>query len=295
MSKRRLLVVEDDPDIASMLRIFFSNQGYEVQVAGRGSDALALTRHGLPNLIVLDIMLPDMDGYNVCRELRTRTRTSHVPIVFLTQRDERSDRISGLQLGADDYITKPFDIEELGLRIRNAIDRAERDSLTDPRTGLPTGPLIEEQLRRLLRIRDWAMLDCRLEHFEAYGEHYGFVAADEVLREAAQQIGQTLDEMGTRDDFIGHASGEAFVVITHAPEPARLVQRLRSLFDEAMLRHYSPEDRQRGFVLRSRPGGDEAFPFLSLSIGLIRSTDREYTSIREIAEAAAQARQDEAK
>src|SRR6185503_1536552 len=102
-------------------------------------EALALTRKSIPHLIVLDIMLPDMDGYAVCRELRTTTRTSHIPIIFLTQKDERADRIAGLELGADDYITKPFDIEELKLRVQNAINRAERESLTDPRSGLPSG------------------------------------------------------------------------------------------------------------------------------------------------------------
>ena len=147
MSKAKILVVEDDVDISNMLRIYFSGQGYEVQVAPRGGDALDYTRRQLPHLIVLDIMLPDMDGYAVCKELRTTTRTSHIPIIFLTQKDERSDKIAGLELGADDYITKPFDIEELKLRVQNAIQRSEMISLTDANSGLPSGRLIEDQLR----------------------------------------------------------------------------------------------------------------------------------------------------
>src|SRR5262249_34970770 len=107
MSKGRILVVEDDFDISNMLRIYFTGQGFEVSVARRGNDALSMTRQSLPHLIVLDIMLPDMDGYAVCKQLRTTTRTSHIPIIFLTQKDERSDKIAGLELGADDYITKP--------------------------------------------------------------------------------------------------------------------------------------------------------------------------------------------
>ena len=151
MSKGRILVVEDDFDISNMLRIYFTGQGFEVSVAPRGNDALAMTRQSLPHLIVLDIMLPDMDGYAVCKQLRTTTRTSHIPIIFLTQKDERSDKIAGLELGADDYITKPFDIEELKLRVTNAISRQERESQTDPRTGLPSGRLIEDHLRRIIR------------------------------------------------------------------------------------------------------------------------------------------------
>ena len=140
MSKARLLIVEDDIDIANMLKIYFTGQNFGVEVAHRGGDALDKTRHNLPNLIVLDIMLPDIDGFEVCRILRTNTRTSHVPIIFLTQKDERSDKLQGLELGADDYITKPFDIEELKLRVQRAITRAEQQSLTDlaqdcPRAG----------------------------------------------------------------------------------------------------------------------------------------------------------------
>jgi DNA-binding response OmpR family regulator len=145
MNKPRLLVVEDDFDIGNMLKIYFSGQQYEVQVAPRGGDALQLTRKQLPDLIILDIMLPDMNGYDVCRELRTTKRTSHIPIIFLTQKDERSDKIVGLELGADDYITKPFDIEELKLRVANAIKMSQRTSMTDPRSGLPMGQLIEAQ------------------------------------------------------------------------------------------------------------------------------------------------------
>src|SRR3990170_2515813 len=149
MAKGRILVVEDDFDISNMLRIYFTGQGFEVSVAPRGGEALELTRKSLPHLIVLDIMLPDMDGYAVCKELRTTTRTSHIPIIFLTQKDERSDKITGLELGADDYITKPFDIEELKLRVTNAIRRSLREALTHPVTNLPAGKLIEEQLKRV--------------------------------------------------------------------------------------------------------------------------------------------------
>src|SRR5438128_2416368 len=151
MSKGRILVVEDDFDISNMLRIYFTGQGFEVSVAPRGNDALAMTRQSLPHLIVLDIMLPDMDGYAVCKQLRTTTRTSHIPIIFLTQKDERSDKIAGLELGADDYITKPFDIEELKLRVQNAIAAANRTTNTDSKSGLATGRLIEDHLRDLMR------------------------------------------------------------------------------------------------------------------------------------------------
>src|SRR5215813_1982588 len=189
MSKGRILVVEDDFDISNMLRIYFGGQQYEVQIAPRGNDALQMTRKQLPNLIILDIMLPDMNGYDVCRELRTTSRTSHIPIIFLTQKDERSDKIAGLELGADDYITKPFDIEELKLRVQNAIAAARRIASTDAKSGLPTGRLIEEHLRSLMHgTKPWTYIDMRINHFDSFSEVYGFVAGDDVIRFAALMI-----------------------------------------------------------------------------------------------------------
>ena len=168
MKKGRILVVEDDSDIGNMLRIYFTGQGYDVDLATNGSDALTSAHANMPNLIVLDILLPDMDGYSVCQELRASPRTHHIPIIFLTQKDSRSDRIAGLELGADDYITKPFDIEELKLRVQNAITRAARESLIDPRTGLPTGAIIQEKLSELVNKKEWSLLYCRLEQFEGF-------------------------------------------------------------------------------------------------------------------------------
>ena len=214
MGKSRLLIVEDDNDISNMLKIYFSGLGYDVDVAPRGAEALEKTRQVLPHLIVLDIMLPDIDGYEVCRNLRTSTRTSHIPVIFLTQKDERSDRLQGLELGADDYITKPFDIEELKLRVQGAIRRSEREALTDPRSGLPAGRLIEEQLRIAIRQSGWAYMDIRLNYFDQFKEVYGFVAGDDALRFTAMLINEVVDEVGTPNDFLGHAGGDNFIIIT---------------------------------------------------------------------------------
>src|SRR5215813_1897608 len=233
MSKGRILVVEDDFDISNMLRIYFGGQQYEVQIAPRGGDALQMTRKQLPNLIILDIMLPDMNGYDVCRELRTTSRTSHIPIIFLTQKDERSDKIAGLELGADDYITKPFDIEELKLRVQNAILASRRTSNTDPKSGLPTGRLIEDHLRSLMHgSKDWSYVDMRINHFDAFTEVYGFVAGDEVMRFMALMMGEVVDETGTPDDYLGHPGRENFVIITHTPDIDRLKTRLVNRFNE---------------------------------------------------------------
>jgi len=274
-----------------MLKIYFSGMDFDVDLAHRGSDALERTKHVIPHLIVLDIMLPDIDGYEVCRNLRTNTRTSHIPVIFLTQKDERSDRLQGLELGADDYITKPFDIEELKLRVQGAIRRAERESLTDPRSGLPAGRLIEEQLRRIIRVKDWALLDMRINHLDPFKDVYGFVAGDDVIRFAAMIISEVVDELGTRNDFVGHAGGDNFIVITTYAAAPGIKKRVKDRFAAEVQTHYNFIDRQQGFMQTSTANGNvEKVPFMTMSIGIVSPNEQSFADIREITELAADAR-----
>lgn len=292
MSKGRILVVEDDFDISNMLRIYFSGQGYEVEVAPKGGDALNATRKQLPNLIVLDINLPDMSGYDVCRDLRTTTRTSHIPIIFLTQKDERSDRIAGLELGADDYITKPFDIEELKLRVQNAISAAKRHTQIDSKSNLPTGRLIEDHLRGLMQSsKDWAYLDMKIHNFDHFSEVYGWAAGDEVIRFMALLIGEVIDAHGTSDDYVGHPGRDNFIVITHAEDYTKLVDKLTERFDEEVKQHYSFIDRERSYMLvPDGTSGEKQVGLMTLSMGAVSTRTHQFSDIREITELAAENR-----
>ncbi len=232
MSAGRILVVEDDADISNMLQLYFKAQGYEVSVALRGLDALDATRQKMPNVIVLDIMLPDIDGYEVCRRLRTNLRTSHIPIIFLTQKDERSDRIRGLELGADDYITKPFDVEELRLRVRNTITSAEVASLTSPSTGLASGKLIEQQLPRAAPGRE---VGNPLHWYQGSGgiqPGLRFRCGQDVLRFTGMILNAAVDEVGTDNDFTGHIGSDDFIVVTGADKVEHLRDVIRQRFDK---------------------------------------------------------------
>jgi diguanylate cyclase (GGDEF)-like protein len=291
MGKARLLVVEDDNDISNMLKIYFTSLGYDVDVAPRGSEALDKTRTVLPHLIVLDIMLPDIDGYEVCRRLRQSTRSSHIPVIFLTQKDERSDKLQGLELGADDYITKPFDIEELKLRVQGAIRRSEREALTDPRSGLPAGRLIEEQLRQTIREKGWAYMDIRINHFDQFKEVYGFVAADDVLRFAAMMMSEVVDEMGSSSDFIGHAGGDNFIIISSDANAEKIRERLKVRFAEEVQSHYNFMDRQQGYIMAANAENQmEKTPLMTFSIGVVTPKKQSFADIREITEMAADVR-----
>ena len=293
MSQSRMLIVEDDFDISNMLRIYFQSHGYDVAVAQRGEDALEMCRKQLPHIIVLDIMLPDMDGYDVCRNLRSNLRTSHVPIIFLTQKDERSDKIHGLELGADDYITKPFDLEELKLRVKSAISRATMQSLTNPTTGLPGGRLIEDQLRQLMRRDDWGIVYVGLQGFSAFGEVYGFVAGEEVLRFVAMILGQAVDEIGTPDDFIGHIGGDDFILITDKGLVESIVSGVRQRFEDGVGTHYDWQTREQGFlIVRDDAGNETKADLMALSVGVTTADDGPFADIREITEVASSARRE---
>ena len=295
MGKARLLVVEDDNDISNMLKIYFSGLGYDVDVAPRGSEALEKTRTALPHLIVLDIMLPDIDGYEVCRTLRKSTRTSHIPVIFLTQKDERSDKLQGLELGADDYITKPFDIEELKLRVQGAIHRSEREALTDPRSGLPAGRLIEEQLRLTIRQNGWAYMDIRINYFDQFKDVYGFVAADDVLRFAAMLMSEVVDELGSSSDFIGHAGGDNFVIICAENTADKIRNRLKVRFADEVQTHYNFMDRQQGFIMAANTEGQmEKTSLMTFSVGVVTPKQQSFADIREITELAADVRRQDA-
>jgi CheY-like chemotaxis protein len=290
MPEGRILVIEDDTDIANMLRIYFEASGYDVTLAECGVEGLEQCRTELPHVILLDIMLPDIDGYEVCRRLRSNLRTSHVPIIFLTQKDERSDRIQGLQLGADDYITKPFDLDELRLRVHNTIERGMRGSLTSPTTSLPSGPLVEEQLRNLMKQEEWALLYTGIECFDAFGDAYGFVAVEELLRYVAGLLTKAVAEMGAPGDFVGHVRADEFLVITERGVAERLAEDVKERFAAGVGTHYDWQTRERGYLLLAEENGKERrVELMTMSTAIVTADDGPFADIREITERAARA------
>jgi PleD family two-component response regulator len=238
-----LLIVEDDLDVAEMLATFFSAQGYRVLTAHWGEDGLRTCQEAQPDLVILDIRLPDIDGFEVARRLRAGRRTQNIPIVFLTEKRERRDKLHGLQLQADDYITKPFDIRELALRVRNALRRAHRASLTNPITGLPEGALVDESLERWLKEPAGSLWLVALKNLDAFREVYGFVAADDALRAVALLLERSLSEANVGEAFVGHLGSTDFVIIA-SPDPRgafaewlarRLEQSLQLFYRDADL------------------------------------------------------------
>lgn len=244
-SKSTILVVEDDLDVAEMLNAYFNVQGYEVQTVNWGEDAVRACQDRLPDLVILDIRLPDIDGFEVAYRLRNNRRTKNIPIIFLTEKRGRSDRLQGLELGADDYITKPFDVQELRLRVRNALRRSAQGTLTNPVTNLPEGALVEERLEECAKGSDWAMIVVDIRNLEKFREVYGFVAADDVLRAISLMVHNAVREVGGPNDFVGHLTADDLLLVTTPSSLDVLTERIQVRLEQSLDYFYPLKDRDR--------------------------------------------------
>jgi DNA-binding response OmpR family regulator len=243
--KPKILIIEDDLDVAEMLNAYFRVQGYEVFTVNWGEDGVRSCQTVHPDLVILDIRLPDIDGYEVARRLRSDRRTADVPIIFLTEKRDRSDRLQGLEIGADDYITKPFDVQELRLRVRNALKRISQGSLTNPVTGLPEGALVDEKLSEVFGKDGVGLLLVSIDNMVSFREAYGFVASDDVLRAISLMIVNTMREVSRPEDFLGHLNGTDFILVVPPLNLAALSEKLRMRLDQSVEYFYPIKDREQ--------------------------------------------------
>lgn len=271
--KSTLLVVEDDVDVAEMLTAYFRAQGYRVMAVNWGEDAVHACRSSRPDLVILDIRLPDIDGYEVARRLRSNQRTQKIPIIFLTEKRERLDRLQGLESGGDDYVTKPFDIQELRLRVRNALRRTSESSLTNPITGLAEGVLVDERLLECLDSKDWALLLVTIENLSEFRESYGFVASDDVQRAISLMIHNAMRGVGGAGDFVGQLGITDFILVTTPSTLPALTERIRSRLEQSLDYFYPLKDRDRGTNKSSR---------LGVGMAQLTSNDGPFASLEDL-------------
>lgn len=277
VDKPHILIVEDDLDLSEMVSSYFRVQNYDVLTAAWGEEALQLADTHVLDLIMLDIRLPDIDGFELCRRMRKNRRTQDTPIIFLTEKRDRIDKLQGLELGVVDYITKPFDIQELRLRVRNAINRAQMPAANNPVTDLPEGELVNEKLSALIATKDWAVLEVSIDSLSAFREEYGFVAADDVLRAVTLMIRNAVREYGAEGDFVGHLGAERFAIITNPDAVEEIQDRIERRISQS---------REYFFPLRDRVRAQEAMGKNSLQIssGVVTHEDGEFTELAELKE-----------
>jgi diguanylate cyclase (GGDEF)-like protein len=246
----RILIVDDEPAIVELLEEHLQSEGYDTEHAFSGEEALARLEKSAPDLVILDLMLPGMDGYEVCRLMQADARLNHVPVIMLTARSAVQNKVLGYQRGADDYIVKPFDPDELSVRVRAQLHHLYHDNVSEM-TGLPGTQAVEQKISEVTSRKDvpWAILYVDIENFTAYNESYSFIEGDDMIAMAAHALQQALEEEGKPGDFIGHTGGDKFVIITEPGRADKLMQAATRAFTEATQDFYSPTDREQGYLV----------------------------------------------
>src|SRR5438477_11570497 len=271
-----VLVVDDDPDVARFVEVNLRSAGYEVTVASNGEEGFDKAVELRPDLVLLDVMMPKLDGFEVAQRLRRDPRTSSSSIIMLTAKALSSDKVLGLSSGADDYIIKPFDPVGLLARVKGTLRRAREMRALSPLTGLPGNIRVQEEIRRRVTEEEpFALLYADLDHFKAYNDHYGFVRGDRAIQALARLVTETVHELAGPAGFVGHVGGGDFIIIVEPALAEGLAGKLCDRFDELSPSLYDPLDAQRGGVeVKDRQGSLKSFPLLTLSVGAATTLQR---------------------
>ncbi|MBW3658315.1 MAG: response regulator [Actinobacteria bacterium] len=274
-SEVTILIVDDDEDIRAYLEVTLTLSGYQVIQATDGEEGVRRAAEDQPDLILMDVMMPNLDGFDALRRIRADGRTRHLPVIVLTAKAQADDKVMGFTEGADDYVTKPFDPDELIARVEASLRRAREMRSVSPLTGLPANNRIERELARRIEERGpFALLYADLNQFKAYNDHYGFMRGDLVLQATARLVVSVAGTSGDPDVFVGHVGGDDFVVITTPDEAERIASEICARFDAAAPAFYDPEDLASGHIeVADRRGNVTRFGLLSISIGI--AVDRE--------------------
>ncbi len=285
----RILVADDDPSLCLLLRETLQDAGYEVLIANDGDQLVRMAQDQPPDLLLIDLMMPLMDGFEAIRQLRNDTRTSHLPMIILTARSASSEVVVGFDSGADDYIVKPYDIDVLLARIRSHLRRANKLPVRNPLTGLPGNVLLQAELeRQITQGTAFALIYVDLDNFKAFNDAYGFARGDRAIH----MLASVLAEVAPREDFLGHIGGDDFAIIHYGGRAEDLCQRIIAAFDAHVRELYDAVDLQRGFLRGvDRHGVPRQFGLLSLSISVVSNTERRFTSVDEISKVAAEVKQ----
>ncbi len=278
-----ILVVDDDPDIARFVEVNLRSAGYDVAVAGDGEEAIDKAMDLRPDLVLLDVMMPRIDGFEVAQRLRKNPQTANTSIIMLTAKALSADKVTGLQSGADDYIIKPFDPIELLARVKGTLRRAKEMRNLSPLTGLPGNIRIQEEIERQVREgRDFAVLYSDLDNFKAYNDQKGFVRGDRLIQATARLIQDAVLEFAGAEGFIGHVGGDDFVAVVQPEVAEEVAKRIAERFDEARADFYEPEDLERGFVrVEDRKGVLQDIPLVAVSIGIASTSKRRFAHYGE--------------
>lgn len=290
MFKKKILVIDDTELTVNLIREILTEAGYDVVVANDGLKGLQMVREEKPDLVILDVVMPGMDGFEVCKILREDESNNLMPILMLTAQDKEEDKLTGLELGVDDYIIKPFNHRELISRVKNTIKRIDRNRWANPLTGLQGNIEIHAEVnKRIARGELFAVLYLDLDNFKAFNDIYGFTTGDRAIKLTADIIQSNVHLANNPGDFIGHIGGDDFVVITIPGKIDEICEGIIHDFDNKIAELYSQDDLSKGYITTvNRLGQVMEFPIMTISIAVVTNETRTLYSPVQIAEIAAQ-------
>ncbi|MDI6703932.1 MAG: response regulator [bacterium] len=249
MAGEHVLIVEDDEDTVKLLRNLLKKETFQLSVAEDGNEALRMAKNLQPHIILLDIIMAGLNGFQVCEKLKNNFYTSHIPIIMLTIKESTFDRIKGLEIGADDYIAKPFDPKELVARIRAVLRRTHLERDVNPLTGLPGNIMIEKEIKRRIESGElFAVLYADIDNFKAYNDYYGYSLGDRAIKFIGDVILSSVEGYGNESDFVGHIGGDDFIIVTTPDKTEPICKNIIGTVESTSSHLYEEEDRKRGYI-----------------------------------------------
>ena len=290
MHKNKILIIDDSRFSAKCISNVLIEANFEVIYATTGRDGLHTVRKERPDLVLLDVVLPDMSGFEVCRILRESENNNLMPIIMLTSQDSQEDKLIGLELGADDYIVKPFNSREMISRIKNTLRRIDKNRGASPLTGLQGNLAIQSEIsQRIEKNQLFAAVYADIDNFKAFNDMYGFAQGDIAIKLTADIITEQVRGLSFDDDFIGHIGGDDFIVITELDHAEAIASGIVTQFDNKIRQLYSKKDLDVGYIFTSnRSGENTKFPIMSISLAIVTNEYHSFYSHLQVAEVAAE-------
>jgi diguanylate cyclase (GGDEF)-like protein len=290
IKNQKILVVDDEQHIRKIVQFQLERAGYAVETAEDGVEALKAVDAGHPDLILLDLMMPNMDGYEVCRRLKSNYQTNHIPIIMVTAKADLENKLQGFEDGANDYISKPFAITELLVRVKNVLQWSQLQRQANPLTGLPGNVSIEREIeRRLASKNGFVFMYADIDNFKAFNDYYGYRRGDDAIKVTADILVEAVKLEGNKDDFVGHIGGDDFVIVTTPVKTDNIARAVVKKFDQRIVSLFEKEDLERGYVeVVNRKGTVDRFPLLTITIAVVSSSDSGADHIAHISDIASE-------
>ena len=288
--KKKILIIDDSDLFTKIITDILLDANYDVISAGSGEEGLIKVPLEKPDLVILDVILPGIDGFQVCKLLRADYRNNLMPIIILSSQCNEEDKLTGLELGADDYIIKPFNPREVLSRVKNTLVRIERNRHVNPLTGLYGNNMIQEEITNKICSNDlFSLIYADLDNFKAYNDIYGFANGDRAIKLTADIICDNIRLVGGDNDFIGHVGGDDFIIITYPMNVDNICKSIIYDFNKQILGLYNENDIRNGYIMAmNRQSELVKFPIMTISMSVVSNENRVFQSFYNIVEIAAE-------